>query len=323
MDGHAHEANTWRQTCLDTESIYCPEPLPLDSNDIIYKGSDDETDEGIKNDKTLRYEKHGRRYLRGEPLRILSSSLRGPFNKASGWQNPWLPKPPSQQSQCFESPYQLPVASSVVRYRGRIPVDEISSEGDDTTQDVGDSMECHLPSPRSHENLDFLDSPPRSEICFRIESWADDVREGVLEKDDFWAPVRDSIDRNSESAGKRAASREWLKRRPAKRRRPDASQSTAATSTPTPLPTTHLKAKSSQDAVIGRKTTNRSLEMTTPSSSPDRGYREPLSSVDDQLRVSYEEGGHLVSSTMPIEDGWASVPPVRSRREESQGGGRW
>ncbi|KAI0534511.1 hypothetical protein GGR58DRAFT_482475 [Xylaria digitata] len=319
MDGKTHETDAWRQTCLDNESIYCPEPLPLDSNDIICRGSDDETDQRIKNAKTLRYEKHGRCYLRGEPLRILSSSLRGPFDKASGWQNPWLPKPTSQHAQCLENPYQPPVASSIVRYESDIPVDEISSEDDGIIQDVDDSMECHLPSPQSYENLDFLDSPPRSERRFRIESWAGNVREGVLEKDEFWAPSHDFVDHNAEPTGKRAANRDWLKRRPAKRQRPNASQSTAATSTPTPLHTAQLKAKSSQDTAIGRKAANRSFEMTTPSSSPNQRPREPPSSIDHQPGASYEEGGHPVSSTMPTEDGWASAPPVRSRREESQG----
>ncbi|TGJ87093.1 hypothetical protein E0Z10_g1643 [Xylaria hypoxylon] len=320
MDGYAPKIDAWPRACLDNEPIYCPEPSPLNSDDIICRGSDDEADEASNIAKTLRYEKHGRRYLQGESLRILSASLLGPFNEASGWQNPWLPKVPSQHAQCLDSPPQPPAASSVARYESDIPVDRISSEEDGTIQNVDDSMECHLPSPQSHEDLQFSDSTSRFEGRSRIESWAENVHEGVLEKDEFWAPDHDSLDHDAESAGKRPAGRDWLKRRPAKRRRPDASQGTEATSTPTPLPTAQLRAKNSKSSVIGRRSARRSFEMTTPSSSPNRGPKESPNLAERQLVTSYEEDGQPLSSTMPTGDSRMSAEPhTRIRQEESQG----
>ncbi|KAI3341236.1 hypothetical protein F4824DRAFT_448110 [Ustulina deusta] len=319
MDRYTHDIDQWGQACLGSEPIYCDGPSPLNSDDIICPGSDDGTDEATKVAKKLRYEEHGRRYLQGRPLRILSASLHGPFNKASGWQNPWLPNLPSQHVRCLENPSQSPPASSVARYGSNIPVDRLSGEEDGTIQDVDDSMECHLPSPQSHEDLQFFDSPSH-ERHSQIESWAENVHRGVLEKDKFWAPDHDSVDRNAESAQKRPVGRDWLKRRPEKRRKLPASQSTGATSTPTPTPTAPLRAKRSKNLVIGKRSANRSFEITTPSSSPGQGPRESPNLVERQPVASYGEYGQPVSSILPTGDTRTSAEPtVRSREEEEKG----
>ncbi|RWA12181.1 hypothetical protein EKO27_g2937 [Xylaria grammica] len=320
MNGHPRETDAWQQTCLGNESLYCPEPSPLGPDDIIYRGSDDEIDDATKIAKILRYEKHGRRFLQGEALYLLSASLRGPFNKASGWQNPWLPKLPSQQAQYLRNASPPPPgASSAARHERDMPVGRIPNVEDDTIQGADDSMECHLPSPQSHEDLQFSHSPLRFERLSRIESWAENAHEGILEKDNFWAPGHGSIDHNVGSTGKRPVGRDWLKRRPAKRQRPNASQSTEATSTPTPLSTAQPRAKGSRNSAIGKKSASRSFEMTTPSSSPGQGSGESPGSAEHQPLDSYEEDTQPVTSTVPLRDGRGPIEPhAISKQEESQ-----
>ncbi|KAI0454462.1 hypothetical protein F5B21DRAFT_475474 [Xylaria acuta] len=319
MDGCTNEANLWRQACLDDEPIFCAAPSPSNSDDIICPGFDDETDEATKAAKQRRYEEYGRRYLQGRPLHILSASLRGPFDQASGWQNPWLPKPSSQHGQCLRDPTRPPLASLASRYESGIAVDRLSSEQSDTDQDPDDSMECHLPSPQSHEDLQFSETPSNLEGRPRIESWANNVEDDILEEDRFWAPDRVSTHRNVDSSKKHPADRDWLKRRPAKRRKPNASQNTEPTSTPTPLPTALPRPKSKKESVIGSKCVNRSFEMTTPSSSPGQGCRESPGSVKRQAVALYEEDKQPVPSTASAGGSRNfSNPPLQSRQEEEE-----
>ncbi|RYC58580.1 hypothetical protein CHU98_g7625 [Xylaria longipes] len=317
MDGCTSEPNLWRQTCLDNEPIFCAAPSPLNSDDIVCPGSDDETDEATNTAKQRRYEEHGRRYLQGRPLHIFSASLRGPFDQASGWQNPWLPKPSSQHVQYLQDPAQPPQASLASRYETGVAVDRLSSEQSNT--DLDDSMECHLPSPQSNEDLQFAETPSNFKSHSRIESWAKNVEDDILEEDRFWAPDRVSAARNGDSANKHPTNRDWLKRRPAKRRKPNASQSTEPTSTPTPLPNTRPSPKSKDKSVIGSKTVNRSFEMATPSSSPGEGPRESPGSLERQGVASYEEDEQPVPSTTSAGSSrLSSEPHLQSRQEEEQ-----
>ncbi|KAJ5194699.1 uncharacterized protein N7498_008137 [Penicillium cinerascens] len=60
----------------------------IDSDDLL--GSDDELEDSARAAKRQRIEKLAESYLRGQPLFILSASLRGPFDE--GWRNPWTKK---------------------------------------------------------------------------------------------------------------------------------------------------------------------------------------------------------------------------------------
>ena len=64
----------------------------------------DETDEQ-RLERKKRREAIGQRYLagRGAPF-ILSAQLKGPFDKASGWKNPWLPKEPTPEPESIPEP---------------------------------------------------------------------------------------------------------------------------------------------------------------------------------------------------------------------------
>ncbi|KAJ9296469.1 hypothetical protein DTO271G3_5167 [Paecilomyces variotii] len=59
--------------------------LEAEAADLL--GSDDELDEPARAAKRRRIEQLGESYLTGQPLFILSASLRGPFD--DGWHNPW------------------------------------------------------------------------------------------------------------------------------------------------------------------------------------------------------------------------------------------
>ncbi|KAJ5127892.1 hypothetical protein N7448_008671 [Penicillium atrosanguineum] len=60
----------------------------INPDDLL--GSDDELDDAALAAKYRRIEKLAESYLRGQPLFLLSASLRGPFD--DGWKNPWTKK---------------------------------------------------------------------------------------------------------------------------------------------------------------------------------------------------------------------------------------
>ncbi|KAF4624666.1 hypothetical protein G7Y89_g13502 [Cudoniella acicularis] len=76
--------------------IYCsPAHGP---EDIICEGSDTEQSAEDVRKKRLRYENQARRCARGQLPIILSAGLRGPFDRDSGWANPWRYRAPETPS---------------------------------------------------------------------------------------------------------------------------------------------------------------------------------------------------------------------------------
>ncbi|KAI0007973.1 hypothetical protein F4779DRAFT_589324 [Xylariaceae sp. FL0662B] len=281
MDHDDLDLNAWRQVCLGDEPIYCAAPSPSNSDDIICLGSDDGLDDDAKITKRLRYEEQGLRYLRGEPLRILSASLRGPFDEASGWQNPWLPKAPATKS--LAEPTRIPTKPLPAVKRSLRKNFEELRQRDETTPSTGNSMRCYLPSPDSHRDLPLFSSM-ETEKRGRIQAWATEVSSGLLERDDFWAPNEIVDEQTSDPSRKRPAGKEWLKTKPSKRKRPDDSQSTAAASTPTPFPPAQTSMRSvsmpnpttqTKRSSLHTESASRSFELITPSSSTDQGATEP------------------------------------------------
>ncbi|KAI1825199.1 hypothetical protein F4861DRAFT_209738 [Xylaria intraflava] len=315
-DKGARSVGSWRMVRPVDEPIYCPAPSPLGPDDIICPGSDDETDEAAKAAKRLRYEQCGRHYLQGRPIRILSASLRGPFDKDSGWQNPWLPKSSSQY------PYNstdLP-APSAVHYEHDMSVGEPLNKAEDMNPDSNDSIECHLPSPQSHEDLQFIETPSRFERHSLIRSWAEQVREESFEEDPFWAPGHEPVNSNIKPANKRPAEKEWLKRRPTKKKRPDASQGTGLMSTQTTTQTSLSRSSNKKGSGARKRATNRNFEMTTPSSSPDKAPKETLDVTKNQQAPLYDKNRQSISSTTPTA-GNTSTSPRKNERVEEQGPG--
>ncbi|RYP70131.1 hypothetical protein DL771_005643 [Monosporascus sp. 5C6A] len=276
-DGIGNVIDTWRRDRLGDEPIYCAAPTPANPDDIICYGSDEEFDPAAKVAKRLCYERQARAYLRGQPLRLQSASLRGPFTKASGWKNPWWRSQRNkiQPANRVSLPLvkDIPaVKPSVLRHLKLRPT---TSDGAPAT---GDSIRCHLPSPESNRGLEvfpeYLDSEKRN----RIQVWARGVFVEPLAKDDFWAPghALDAVE-SGDATRKRPAAEDWLRKKPTKRNRADDSQSTRAAPTPTPLlapkPSMRRTASAFADETQNDKQqppqgcATRSFELTTPSSS--------------------------------------------------------
>ncbi|KAI0385274.1 hypothetical protein F5Y04DRAFT_245432 [Hypomontagnella monticulosa] len=262
----------WRRVRLGDEPIYCAAPPPASPNDILYVGSDEELDDNAKIAKRLRYEAQGLRYLQGKPLRIMTASLRGPFDRASGWKNPWLPKPkqqPAIKKSTFE-PSQLPIR--------RTPLVNRRLSKDDATPRTGDSLQCHLPSPQSNLELHLSNSPLEKKKRRRIQAWADGV---ILERDAFWAP-KQTLHETDEHNKKRPAEKEWLKKEPSKRKRFDVLQDAPAVSSPSPIPPMKSPIQSVPVPIQANQTikpaipniisNSKSFELGTPSSLSQSGH---------------------------------------------------
>jgi len=305
---------------LEDEPIYCAAPSPSTS-DAVSPKSIDKVGGTAKAARIQRYEENGRRYLQGRPLRILSAGLYGPFDRASGWQNPWLPKPTSQHHDFPIDASRLLNCSTAEQHGSNIILNNLpdmearvevgeTEEADEEEDDEGegrfeiadDSMECQLPSPQSHADLQSLQTPSSLEKRFRISSWAKNIEGPCLEKDKFWAPDQGSVNRPSEYSKKRPTSTEWLKRRPAKKTRPYASQSPVVTSTPTPFPTELPRPKNKKASAIAQRSANRSFEMTTPSSSTDQGPRDSLDVAEHHARTWEEEKDVQISEHQSSRD---------------------
>ncbi|KAI0601698.1 hypothetical protein F4775DRAFT_538769 [Biscogniauxia sp. FL1348] len=267
--------DAWRQARLGDEPIYCAAPIPSNPDDIICPGSDDELDHAAKVSKRLRYEEQGLRYLQGKPMRILSASLRGPFESSSGWQNPWLPDPSAKHLRSEPAPSQ-PAFHPVIGQPTYKDIARLSGGEDRTTPGADNSMICHLPSPQSNHNLDLLSGPLDSEKRIQIQAWANGLP-STLGKDEFWAPDQGFDQQNNEHSRKRPAGKEWLKTKRLKRPRPDNSLSTATVSTPTPVAALQSSARGismSPNTSQSKKTPNQSFELATPSSSMDHKQRD-------------------------------------------------
>ncbi|KAI1381351.1 hypothetical protein F4677DRAFT_402752 [Hypoxylon crocopeplum] len=277
-------AQAWRRVRLGDEPIYCAAPPPSNPDDIVYLGSYEELDDDAKVARRLRYEAQGLRYLQGKPLRIISASLRGPFEKASGWQNPWLPKQP---------PLRKPVRPHI-----RKDLEQLVHSNRDTTGS-GSSMLCHLPSPNSNPESRFLSNPLETDKHSRIQAWAKDVSSTrtILERDPFWAPGNVRREGTDELSRKRSAGREWLKKN-SKRKRLDSPQDTDLASTPTPRPPVQTSKRSrsvptytgqAEEPVLPAKIASRSFELATPSSTTNHSIPEATNHtiVPSQDELSY------------------------------------
>ncbi|KAI0136920.1 hypothetical protein BJ170DRAFT_35558 [Xylariales sp. AK1849] len=269
----------WRQLQLSEEPIYCA--TNDKPEDILYLEPDNQENEGTRIARRLRCEEQGLRYLNGQRPRLLSTSLRGPFDSTSGWKNPWLPKE-KKATHTSLLPQPQPKAIPAIKPVVHKELEKLAARENGTSA-TRDSMQCHLPSPDRHRNSlleasSHLDTGKRS----RIHEWAKSVPADTLERDDFWAPdeaTAESSDASS-SSKKRPAGKEWLKSKLQKRRRTDHNPSFAA-STPTPaapaptsLPrTTSMPMPTIQTDVsdITSRPFVHSLETTTPSSIANNG----------------------------------------------------
>ncbi|XXG97545.1 26S protease regulatory subunit 8 [Hypoxylon texense] len=290
MDEDDIDIQTWRRTQLGEEPIYCAAPPPSNPDDIIYYGSDEELDESARVAKKLKYEAQALRYLEGKPMRILSAGLRGPFDKASGWENPWLPKQPTAKKPVLE-PSQLPTKPLPAVKQHFLRRSRRLAQQDDTTPGTDSSMRCQLPS--SGSSWEFT-SPLGTDKRMKIKAWAKEVSLGTLERDPFWAPDQVLHEENATPDRKRPVEKDWLKGKQPKRKRLDSSQNTAIPSTPMPMPRAQASTRSrSVPTNIGHvkppvppsMAASRSFELATPPSTVNQNGPE-ITPVEPGLPIA-------------------------------------
>ncbi|KAI1656528.1 hypothetical protein F4813DRAFT_363516 [Daldinia decipiens] len=304
--GTTNGVEPWRQTRLGDEPIYCAAPTPLTPDDIICLGSDEELDDDEKLARRLRYEAQALRYLQGKPVRVLSASLHGPFDKASGWKNPWLPKQPTTKKSVLKSS-QYPT-KPIPPFRDHIhKVSQRLGQQYGSTPGTASSARCHLPSPESNRELQFSSNTSETEKHSRIQAWAKEVSKGaILERDAFWAPEVLHED-NDEPRKKRPAGKEWLKKT-SKRKRLSSPQSTHRGSTPTPLLPTQPPVRSTSVPINARYLeksgytklkVSQSFEFATPSSTLSPSHRE----VKYEREVKVPTQGKMMPSPDELSNG--------------------
>lgn len=192
------EAVAW-----DNQTIYCE--ATCDPQDVYYDGSEDEDYDDPKN-RRLRYEIAGRRFLDGQEPFLLSTSLRGPFDKESGWINPWR----SQNRTVHTSDCKLKGTShmSKRRKKGRGHVEPKQS------------LDCLLPSPESLKQAQVTGAHPflKKEELEKVQQWRSDVNvEPRTEGDLFPAMPKDT----SGLKKRRSRNSEWPKQTKKKKRNGD------------------------------------------------------------------------------------------------------
>ncbi|RYP39090.1 hypothetical protein DL767_002353 [Monosporascus sp. MG133] len=319
-EGIGDVIDTWRRDRLGDEPIYCAVPIPANPDDIICYGSDEEFGPAAKLAKRLCYEKQARAYLRGQPLRLQSTSLRGPFSKASGWKNPWLRSQPNKTQPANR--VSLPLVKDTPAVKPSVLRDlKLRSTTRDGTLATSNSIRCHLPSPQSNRGSEVFSEYLDSEKHNRIQAWARGVSVYPLEKDGFWAPGHVIGEVESwDATRKRPAPEDWLRKKPTKRNRPNDSQSTRASSTPAPLlaPTPSMRKTASafaDESQNGKQQppqgcTTRSFELTTPSSSA--GQRSAKLANTKRSNISTLRGTKEAYKLSTVDEATASSTSSRT-----------
>ncbi|KAK7414654.1 hypothetical protein QQX98_006511 [Neonectria punicea] len=213
----------------EEDTIYCEATCAPEG--VFYEGSDDE-DYDDPTCRRLRYEAAGQRFLDGCTPLLLTATLKGPFDKSSGWTNPWQSK--HRTARAFQGTRSSPDKLS------RQPRRERNMSIPETIQ-IGphDSMECHLPSPESLKQAPVEEEHPYLEDAEleMVQKWRTTVQ--PVAKDQFWA----STPKENKSDGKRKAKgSEWLRKVATKRRRTELMESGSINS-----PITRISEVSRQD----------------------------------------------------------------------------
>ncbi|CAM1510568.1 Fc.00g009030.m01.CDS01 [Cosmosporella sp. VM-42] len=272
----------------EEDSIYCE--ATCRPEDVLYEGSENE-DYDNPTSRRLRYEAAGQRFLDGgEPL-LLTASLRGPFDKASGWVNPWRSKNRTARASqgAKVSPGKL--------IRQRRPQRAVSIP--ETTQgETQDSLECHLPSPESLKQAPAHPYLEEDELAM-VQNWRSTVQPTSLSKDGFWV----STPKEKESVRKRKARGSgWLKKLATKRRRTDIME-VGSVNTPVPRRSQTTQSHDETAPTIGLNTSFGSAPAQLPSSDARSSIHRRVSN----LRSSFEE--HDVEDELiePAQDDWSAV----------------
>ncbi|KAH6999677.1 hypothetical protein EDB80DRAFT_650669 [Ilyonectria destructans] len=206
---------SWEEDTIYCEATCAPE-------DVFYEGSDDE-DYDDPTSRRLRYEAAGQRFLDGSTPLLLTATLKGPFDRSSGWTNPWRSKHRTAGTTLgTRTSPEKPSRQS--KHQRNVSIPETIQVGPQ------DSMECHLPSPESLKQAPVADIHPylEEEELAMVQNWRTAVQ--PVAKDGFWAvtPTGNRSERKRKARGS-----EWLRKLVSKRRRTELMESG---SIDTPIP---------------------------------------------------------------------------------------
>ncbi|KAL2020793.1 hypothetical protein VTK56DRAFT_7991 [Thermocarpiscus australiensis] len=179
---------------------FCNEPIYCEAlhnpDDILCPGSDDEA-YNSPGERRLRYEYQAQRFLEGKPVFLLSASLRGPFDRKSGWVNPWRSKSAS-------------LAKSAQRKRP--PAPKRATAGQNESIRISDSSTRHLRTRESKAALPRgIDTSPMymdAEAFNRVWEW----RARILAESDDPTPIQDSSPTEPSPADSRLATQHTARR---------------------------------------------------------------------------------------------------------------
>ncbi|OTB03487.1 hypothetical protein M426DRAFT_321632 [Hypoxylon sp. CI-4A] len=287
MDDDIRNISRWRREHLGVEPIFCD--APSNPEDIVYLSPDAELDEDKMIEKRLRYEAHALRFLHGDSVRIHTASLRGPFDKDSGWKNPWSTKNSTTKKPPVES---LQPAIKHRHLKNAEESTQLYGSTANTRPSTSGSTPGYLPSPSSNPELQPPNRLLETDAKIRIQSWTKEVSsETVVERDPFWVPAK--------SRRKRPAGEDWLKTKLSKRNRLSKLifNTDAPDVTPTnPVPNSSVPIAATETSTYDRhrESAGRSFELTTPSSTTNNSGSEV--SYARQTRTSLE------CETTPLQD---------------------
>jgi hypothetical protein len=300
------------------------------SADVYYVGSDDEnyTDEA---ERRRRYEKAGQKFLEGQVPFLLSASLQGPFDKESGWTNPWIATRPSKSGrttstkkkiQSFEQTSKI----SSTYLRGK-------------RKPTPDSLECHLPSPESLKQVSVSEGHPflEDDELEMVQAWRHSVELVQNSRTDLDLPSqRPTADKSKK---RKSTGNGWLKTDSAKR--PKAQQIPQTTSKSLPMAVAQtsnnnqirfaskpdLKPPQLQPSPTGDiKTTHRepmSQLISPPKNTPSKKKEVLNCPINDQLdgadSASEEDGVAALSSPVSMHKQNISAPDAQKPSTKEQG----
>ncbi|KAL6864541.1 hypothetical protein J3F83DRAFT_742183 [Trichoderma novae-zelandiae] len=158
--------------------VYCEAVLPPE--DVYFEGSEDEDYENAAARRT-RYEAAGQQFLSGNVPFLLSASLRGPFEEATGWVNPWRSKNRTAHSQPrLESETLGSQCTSPKR-----PATSVSASTERQAMEAPKNAECALPSPESLKQAPFTAAQSRLQgKAVGLDGWGDGIVSLSSTKDD-------------------------------------------------------------------------------------------------------------------------------------------
>ncbi|KFY22205.1 hypothetical protein V493_06774 [Pseudogymnoascus sp. VKM F-4281 (FW-2241)] len=177
-------------------------------DEVICEGSDAEDSPLAKAERQKRREAIELRYLAGHAPLIMSAQLRGPFDKNSGWVNPWRSKRPAQKqpangSTATEHPSLAHKTTSIAGLGKRSRNDSNSSSS------VG--MRTKALAEYSSTSLDIVNNrqPERA----RLHSVSKRFAANHFERPTDFANLneRENISQNANAGIKRRADSDWLK----------------------------------------------------------------------------------------------------------------